>query len=38
MISVLTAWTSDGVDLSDSAVRQAASASVLENMSEGVDN
>lgn len=38
VISVLSVPTADGVDLSDSAVRQAGSASVLENMSEGVDN
>lgn len=38
MISVLGVWTADGDDLSDSVVRQAGSASALENMSEGVDN
>lgn len=38
MISVLSDCLADGVDLSDSAVCQAASASALENMSEGADN
>ena len=38
MISVLSDWLADGVDLSDSAACQAGSASALENMSEGVDN
>lgn len=38
MISVLSDWLADGVDLSDSAVCQAVSASALENMSEGADN
>lgn len=38
MISVLSDWLADGVDLSDSAVCQAGSASALENMSEGPDN
>ncbi len=38
MISVLSDWLADGVDLSDSAVCQAGSASALENMSEGADN
>lgn len=38
MISVLSDWRADGVDLSDSAVCQAGSASTLENMSEGADN
>lgn len=38
MISVLCDWLADGVDLSDSAVCQAASATALENMSEGANN
>lgn len=38
MISALSDWLADGVDLSDSAVCQAGSASALENMSEGADN
>lgn len=38
MISALSDWLADGVDLSDSAVCQAGSASALENMSEGANN
>lgn len=38
VISALGDWLADGVDLSNSAVCQAASASALENMSEGADN